>query len=37
LIPAFEALYATMGDHQKKIADVVFAQHSHHDQHASRN
>jgi len=37
LIPSFEALYATMSDHQKKTADIVFAQHSSHDQHASRN
>jgi hypothetical protein len=35
LIPTFEALYATMSDSQKKIADAMFAPHGHRDQRSS--
>jgi len=37
LIPAFEALYATMSDHQKKIADTLFREPGHHGQRTSSN
>lgn len=37
LIPTFQALYATMSDHQKKTADSLFGQHDHHDQRSSKN
>lgn len=35
MIPAFEALYATMSDSQKKTADAMFAPHGRHDQRSS--
>jgi hypothetical protein len=35
LIPSFQALYATMSDHQKKTADALFGQHEHHEMHSS--
>jgi hypothetical protein len=35
LVPAFEALYNTMSDDQKKTADMVFADHEKRPQHAS--
>ena len=35
LVPAFEALYNTMSEDQKKTADVVFAEHEKRPQHAS--
>jgi len=35
LVPAFEALYKTMSEDQKRTADVVFAQHEKRPQHAS--
>lgn len=35
MIPAFEALYATMSDDQKKIADAMFAPHGLHDRRSS--
>jgi hypothetical protein len=35
LVPAFEALYNTMSQDQKKTADAVFAEHEKRPQHAS--
>jgi len=35
LVPAFETLYNTMSEDQKKTADVVFAKHEKRPQHAS--
>lgn len=36
LIPAFQALYATMSDDQKKNADTVFGQHRRHARGSSK-
>ncbi|HME68710.1 MAG TPA: Spy/CpxP family protein refolding chaperone [Myxococcota bacterium] len=36
LVPAFEALYNSMSDDQKKTADVVFAKHEGRPRHASK-
>jgi len=37
LVPAFEALYNTMSQDQKKTADAVFAEHEKRPQRASSN
>ena len=37
LIPSFQALYATMSDHQQKTADKLFGQHGHNEQRSSSN
>ena len=36
LVPAFEALYETMSEDQKKTADAVFAKHERRPRHASK-
>ena len=36
LVPAFETLYNTMSDDQKKTADAVFAKHEKRPRHASK-
>lgn len=35
LIPAFQTLYLTMSDSQKKTADAMFAPHGHHEMRSS--
>jgi hypothetical protein len=37
LVPAFQALYDTMSDNQKRTADQVFRDVNHHRDHASRS
>jgi periplasmic protein CpxP/Spy len=37
LVPAFQALYDTMSDEQKRTADQVFRNDNHHRDHASRS
>jgi hypothetical protein len=37
LVPAFQALYDTMSDNQRRTADQVFRDDNHHRDHASRN
>ncbi len=37
LVPAFQALYDTMSDNQKRTADQVFRDDNHHHDHASRS